>query len=321
MSNEPFEKKLAEIFESVLNNFLSQPYLHRIVKSKRRFSTENEKFGLALETYSNLIKIDIENMSDEEKKDYFKNLDINLKAYFNEIYQDIIFNLPYFLFANHIFLNNSYSPLTYEAIEIIRRESDLDTPKKRKDAFIEFFSRFIYEKVTDGGSQTNWNKWTRMYFLSLYEKFSIVIDNARNSINSLKKQKVAIMDIKREVMDKYDLPEDLWLQVLKKSNRKDKLARKWASDQMHKDIKKELLEKMGFADSYLIKVLETAREEAAQHIPCKCKNYDNHKLIFHILGDADRPTNNCLLDKDILSDLGYESCVQDEYLGMALYFV
>ncbi len=218
-------------------------------------------------------------------------------------------------------MNNTYSPLTYEAIEEIRRESDLNTPKKRKDAFIEFFSRFIYEKVTDGGSQTNWNKWTRMYFLSLYEKFSIVIENARNYINNLKKQKVAIMDIKKKVLDEYGIPENLWLQVLKKSNRKDKLARKWASDQMQKDIKPEILEKMGFADSYLIKVLEKARNEAQKHIPCICKNYDNHKLIFHTLGDADRPTDNYLLKKDLLIELRYDSFMEQEDKGMVLYFV
>ncbi len=85
MSNKSFEKHLAEIFESELKKFLSQPFLHRLVKAKRRFSSENRKFGLALEKYANLLKLDLENMSAEEKEYYFKNLDNNLRAYFNDI--------------------------------------------------------------------------------------------------------------------------------------------------------------------------------------------------------------------------------------------
>jgi len=319
MSDKSLEKHLAEIFESGLHEFLSLPTLERIEKAKRFLQYKDEKIRLALEKYSSFVEQDIEDMTDEERENYFESADNDLKTYLSMAYQDIFFNLPYFLLASHHIFNGNYSALTHEAKEELRRECDLDTPKKRKDACLNFLSRFIYEKVVDGGSQSYWNKWTRLYFLSLYEKFSAVIENSRTDIETLKQEKVAVMDIKKEILEKYRIPEHLWFEVLKPTNRKDKLARKWATQQMQNDIKKELLEKMGFADSYLIKVLEKARIEAKKHIPCGCRNYDNHKLIFLTFGEPDL-SYNCILEKPRLKDLKFDSFVEKKDYRMGLYF-
>ena len=89
---------------------------------------------------------------------------------------------------------------------------------------------------------------------------------------------------------------------------------------MQIDIKKEFLEKMGFADSYLIKVLEKARTEAQKVIPCQCREYNNHKLIFLTFGDPNSVNHYILLTKPRIGDLKFDSYIKKEFHGMALYF-
>ncbi len=321
MSNISLEKHLADIFESRLREFLSIPILGRLEKVNGHFNFENKELGLALKKYTEFVKHDIQEMTDEEKENYFRDADNNLRHYLSMFYQDLFTDLPYFIWTSHLILNETYSSLTYEAKEELRQECNLETPKKRKDACLNFFDRFIYEKVVDGGSETLWNKWNRLYFLSLYERFSVLIENARNDIKTMKQQKIAVMDIKKEVLEKYSLPEHLWNEVAKQSNSTGKLARSWASKKMQKGIKKEHLEKMGFADSHLVKVLGKARVEAMKHIHCKCKTYENHKLIFFTFGIPDIQHIG-RLNKAGLAELKFDSFVQDDkHFGMALYFI
>ncbi|HEX8289649.1 MAG TPA: hypothetical protein VF556_16820 [Pyrinomonadaceae bacterium] len=320
MSGKSLEKHLAEIFESELREFLSLPLLERLAKAKRFLQYEDKKLSQAIEKYSSFVEQDIEGMTEEQKENYFQTSDMRLREYLSMAYQDIFFNLPYFLLASHHIFDKNYSGLTYEAKQELRKECDLNTKTKRRDACLNFFNRFIYEKVVDGGSESHWNKWTRLYFLSQYEKFSAVIENSRNDIKSMKEKKVAVMDMKKEICEKYHIPEHLWFEVSKQTNRKDKLARKWAVEKIQNDLNKELLEKMGFADSYLIKVLQEARTEAAKSIPCGCRNYDNHKLIFLVLGDPNLVQYNCILSNPRLEDLKFDSFIKKEHYGMSLYF-
>lgn len=321
MSDKSLEKLLAEMFESELREFFSLPVIDRLEKAKQLFRFKNKKFYLALEKLSEIIVRDVENKTLKEKEIYFHDLDARLKYYLDRELQSTLFHLPYFLWVSHIIFDNTHSFLTYEEKEEIRRKSNLDKPKKRADACKDFFYGLVKENVVDGGSQTLWNKWTRLYFLSLYEKFSIVIANARKDKELLKKQKVAVMDMRKEILEKYHIPENLWSDVAKNTKTIDKFARKWASDKIQKEIKKELLEKMGFSDSYLIKVLEKARKEVKIDIPCNCKNYENHKLIFLTFGNPDFAQKIFTLNKSDLKELKFDSFIENEYHGMTLHFI
>lgn len=78
---------------------------------------------------------------------------------------------------------------------------------------------------------------------------------------------------------------------------------------------------MGFSDSYLVKVLETARKDAEKHIPCDCKKYSNHKIIFFNWGDSRGFFFAHLLKKEVLSELKFDSYWKRKTMRMELYFV
>ena len=91
---------------------------------------------------------------------------------------------------------------------------------------------------------------------------------------------------------------------------------------MLEQFDKKYIEKMGFSDSYLIKVLTKARDEAKQYIPCNCKNYDNHKLIFLNFGDPNLITNTYKPkseSKDI--EIKFNTFYKKKSPGMELYFL
>ena len=312
------EKHLADILESGLRTFLSTPILERLEKAEDLFH-HNKHLKLIFEKYSAFIKEDIEGKTDKEKEEYLRNSDDNLKYYLNSEYQSVLYYLPYFLWASHLIFDRTYSQLTYEAKEELRNYSNLNTPKKRKEAFTNFFGRFITEEVKDGGSESHWHKWTRLYFLSLYERFSIIIENARNDKRKLKQNKTPVIEIKKAILEKYRIPEDYWSEI-PKSTRKDVLARKWAKKQMQINFDEKYTSKMGFSDSYLIKVLREARKDAESHISC-CRNYSNHKLIFLKWGDSDSFSQSVYYKKEFLSKIDFKLYLGSELPGMILSFI
>ena len=320
MSDKSLEKHLAEVFESSLQMFLSVPVLERLEKAKDLFLSEDgnqrndKELSSAMEIYAEFVEKDIKNMTDEEKADYFKNLDDKLRAYLNSEYQSILYYLPYIFWASHIIYGETFLSLTYEAREELRRKSGLDTSKKRRIAFTDFFSRFIKGNLIDTGSQSYWNEWTRLYFLSLYERFYSVLKNARNEIRKMQKAGVAVMDIKKVIVEKFHIPDELCLNVMKLSNKNEQLARNWAENKMRNDMKIETKGKMGFGDSYLIKVLQEARKDLENHIP------SNHKLIYLQIGDLNL-RHLTQLKKDVLKDLKFDSVLASEHPGMVLFYI
>ncbi|CAN5632221.1 hypothetical protein BH20ACI4_BH20ACI4_35150 [soil metagenome] len=313
------EEHLSNILKSGLREFLSTPILKRLENSKELFRWNNQNLKLVFEKYSEFIEEDIKDKTDKEKEEYLKNSDDNLKCYLNDEYQSLLYYLPYILWASHLIFDRTYSQLTYEAKEELRNYSDLNTPKKRKDSFINFFGKFVNEEVKDGGSESHWNKWTRLYFLSLYERFSIVIGHARKDINKLKQKKIPVMEIRKEILGRYRIPEEYWIDTYK-SLRKDILARRWAKTKMQNDFEEKYISKMGFSDSYLIKVLREARKDAESHISC-CRDYSNHKLIYLKWGDADCFSQSVRYKKDFLSEVKFQFYIESELPGMILSFV
>lgn len=240
MSDKPFNEHLADKYGSGLGVFLLHPLLKRLEKGKELFKWQNDDIYSVFEKYAEFIKREIEDKTEEEIETYFHNVDENLQIYLDREYQYILPYLPYILWFSHLIFDSTYSQLTYEAKKELRDSCNLKTPKKRKDAFINSFARFVEEKVVDGGKESNWNELTRLLFLSYYEKFSIVIEIARNDLEELKKQKIPIMDIKKEILGKYKIPEDYWNGVLKE--RKDRLARNWAKVKMLNTFDKKITE-------------------------------------------------------------------------------
>lgn len=320
MNNKPIVKHLTKIFESELQEFLSSAVLERLDTAQDLFRWNNEELRLAFDKYMDFVKQDIDGKTDIETNEYFQHIDGNLISYLNREYQYIIHSLPYFLWASHLLFDGTYSQLTYEAKEELRNHCCLNNAKKRKDFYISFFSRFFDEKVVDGGSHSFWNEWTRLYFLALYEKYFVVIANVRKDINILKRQKVPVMKIRKQIIEKYRFPEELWTDMVKQT-RKDALSRKLASSQMQSSFDKKYIKEMGFADSYLIKVLRTARKEAEKHLKCGCKNYKNHKLIFLSWGNINAARCIHSLNKEELKDLKFDSYAKKQSPGMELYFV
>lgn len=320
MDEKPLEKFLGEYFEINLRKFLSTSLTDRLDEAKKLFRWRDKELLAVFEKYSQFISEDLITKSVEEQEFYLKNINENLEAYINQEFQFISYYLPYFLWASHLIFDRTYSQLTYDSKEELRNYSNLNTPKKRKDAFTNFFSRFVNEKVKDGGSETFWDEWTRLYFLSLYERFSIVIENARKEIKTLRQKKFAVMEIKKEILNKFHIPAEYWNDLSKpKQVTKAKLARKWASQRMQKEFGK-YVSKMGFADSFLIKILGLAREDAENHISC-CRNYSNHKLFYLNWGDSNLFKISSKYKKEILNELKFDSTFKNEHPGMKLHFV
>jgi hypothetical protein len=335
MSETTAGKHLAHNLETNLDEFLNLSFIEQLEKSSEFFRRlesrdafkKTKNISSVFNRLADSYKVGLENANEKEKEFFQQVKSSNFETYLSTQVQYLIQRLPYYLLFTHLIFDKTYMQITDESREELRKLCGLTTRAKRQEGFTEFFNFLLREKVIDGGSDTQWSAGNKLYFLSLYERSWIVLNNARNEYKVWRDasgEKLAFMEAKQRILGKYRIPEHLWSDIqIKKNedcNKTMKVARKWAKKQFLEDIILEPNKKIGLSDSYLVKILESARQEALSRIGCPCKNYENHKLIFVVSNGQSVMNTINTLEKESIEDIKFDSFVDGNHKGMTLYF-
>lgn len=304
-------KNLAQIFESELSSFLNLSWIEQLEKAEEFFlvycSTKSSKnISLMFKALADDEKESLEEASEERNE--FSNV-VNRSGfshYLNEQFQDLIYKLPYYFLFSHIISSNTYFQIDFEAREELREICELRSAGIRRDAFTELFSFLWRETVSAGGDRKlDWNKPKRLHFLSIYNRFQIVIKNARKDKDSIvqkrngKRESVA----EREIIEKYQIPDGYSSDLLFGKSSAAELAMDWSKQVM--GIEQE-------SNSIKRDVLTEARKEA--------KKYNaTHKLVSVHNLDLDRGLRSKILHKESNSELRFTDFWTDK--NIMLYFI
>jgi hypothetical protein len=116
------------------------------------------------------------------------------------------------------------------------------TPKKLKDLLLQFLSNSVSVTVKRGGKKDKTDDSKILQFFALYNRYLIVIQNARKERKTLQRKfKKSEINAKREVMEKYEIPEDLILSVFSDSDTPSEIALDLAKDFSKIDLSREYL--------------------------------------------------------------------------------
>lgn len=266
-------EQLSEELENELKSFLNLSWVEQLEKAEQFFLiSENtgsiEKSRRISLMFRELIasyKEMLENANEEYKEfsEFVSSSDF--KVYLKYQFQDLIYRLPYYFLFTHLICDETYSQLDNETKRELREICGLKNPKARRDTFTNFFSFLIREKIKQGGSEGFWNPINRLYFLSYYNRFQIVIKNARKDLEKLVKKGLRESTARREILEKYGIPEAYSDQTFSsvKSMQPKELAMDWAL---------VLVGYKGSADTIRTKVLPIANKESKKYNP-------SHKLV------------------------------------------
>lgn len=301
-----FAENLAEEFEKELTNFLSLSWIEKLEKAEEFFQNswntgsydKSKKITLAFRELTNSYKEDYENSSEEYKEfsEFIKNQ--NLASYFKRQFYDLAYRLPYYFFFSHIICDRTYSQMDYETKNKLREICELKNPKDRRDTFINFFSFLIREPTIQGGSEGFWNKANSLYFISWYNRFQIVIKNARKDLAKDKDS----TDNRQKILEFYEIPKEYEDVVFNKNINSAEISLDWA------------LECIGWKGKDAAKALRKAKNEAGKEAK---KN--SRKLICVCDLDFNRVITSITLKPEMRSELRFRDFGLNE--SSTLYYI
>jgi hypothetical protein len=309
MSENQLSKHLARILEDGLSSFFALSWVEQLEKAEAFFydrcSTKSSKnISLMFKALADDEKQFLEEASDERKD--FSNF-VNrsgLGNYIDEQFQDLIYRLPYYFLFSHIVCSQTYFQIDNEARVELREIAGLTTATSRRDAFTELFNFLLREKITSGGDRVLfWNTPNRLYFLSIYNRYQIVIKNARKDLEIQLKSGKRESAAKREIIAKYLIPDGYSDLTFNEDDSPANLAMDWAKKAMH--ITQE-------SSSIRRDVLPEARQEA--------KKYDaSHKLVSVHNLNLNLAIRTTILSKGWKSEMRFPDFWKDK--PAMLYFI
>jgi len=198
-------KFLAECVEAELVNFLQKNPIEKLETIQQEFIRgKNTLHFLVSDLIKDLQKYDSRNDSPDKWQDMDGRIWVDISE-FQTAYFD------FFLYFNAIqafFVNSPYNPIN-EEYRIELREKYKLTRKKFQLALFETLKGLFLEEVKRGGSKSELDEKKRLQFLALYNRYQIVIKNARAEKKRLKRLKKTDINAKREALAKYEIPESL----------------------------------------------------------------------------------------------------------------
>lgn len=256
---QTFEEYMSEVFKKDLQEFFATPTLERLEKAKKHFEQLqvgkriNGEFVPLLEFNFHSLKkalekaleysLDEYNAVDNptSKEDYLKAQDSALQNYLEHKWKEAFYLLtPLFLTNFYLFDHNDAPPsFDSELNEELRRASGLDTPKKRKDACLDYLSQLLLdEDVKHGGKKGFWNEQKRRQFLAHYNRFCFVIKNAKKDKEQLRKKKFSDKKIQEQIQETYEIPNECIQDIFLPDSNGD-IAIKWAKREMQNNDSNE----------------------------------------------------------------------------------
>ena len=118
------------------------------------------------------------------------------------------------------------------------------TPKKLKDLILGFLeNKAFLARIKQGGSEKSLDEKQRLEFLALYNRYFIVIKNARKEYRRLKRQKKSEIKAKLEALEKYEIPQELLLSAFS-SDSPGEVALDWAKDSLKTELSRDYLKNL-----------------------------------------------------------------------------
>lgn len=149
----------------------------------------------------------------------------------------------------YVYFDSPESPIGRRSKNALRRKHSL-TPAKFQKAVLEVLHNTAFEPVKKGGSEGYWSDIRKIRFLAYYNRFMLVIGNARRDkrtvMRVLRRQKAAEPEAqaRAQVLAKYEIPPNLELSLFSDDPPRE-VALDWAIAEMEiEDPKREYLEKV-----------------------------------------------------------------------------
>ncbi|CAN5551335.1 hypothetical protein BH10ACI1_BH10ACI1_18910 [soil metagenome] len=123
-----------------------------------------------------------------------------------------------------------------------KKEFGLETNGKLQKALMKTLDRCFFDEVKRGGKKGTLDDGKKLLLLALYNRFSIIIKNARNDFKKLKKTEKAKREIqiKRDIMKKYKIPE-IHIESLFSIDSAGDTALSWAKQKLETNLSFEYL--------------------------------------------------------------------------------
>ncbi len=239
-------KFLVGSIEAGLENFLQKNPIEKLETIQRKFIRgRNILHFLVNDLIKDLQSYDDRNDSPDKWQYMDGRLWIDISAFHTAYFE----NFLYFNAIQAFFVNSPYNPINEEHRNELRKKYKL-TPKKFQQALFETLKGLFLEKVKRGGSEGFWNDNNKLEFLALYNRFLIVIKNARKDLKALIKKGKSELPSKKVILTKYEIPETLIKSAFSSYDAPQEVALDWAKKEM----------KLNFKEEYLKDILTEARK-------------------------------------------------------------
>lgn len=238
-------KFLADSCEATLKAFLQMNPMEKLEAIKQTFMKrcKNSQLNSLLDDTINNLKIYDSCNDSLDKWQASNELILGGIKKFEEVYFE---HFLHFITLRVIF-TSPYSPIDKKDRNEFKDKYELN-PIQINQEFSKIFNNWFPKEKKQGGRKRLWNDREMLKFLAVYNRFLIVINNARDDIKLKGKGEREII-AERRILLKYEIPATLHEETFLDTTRPHDLALQWAGQEMK-------VEKEG----YLADILEEARK-------------------------------------------------------------
>jgi len=249
MDSDYLEKQpkfISEILENYLRFFFQKSPIKKLEEIKNGISYhQNSTYQILHELIENLNVFDPPSDKSDRLQVFDEIICREIDYFLQTNFQDFI----YFIVLQTLFVSKS-TPLNKEYIENLLRKHNMTLKKLQLSLLDTFGERVFRERVKKGGSKGFWDNNKKLQLLAFYNRFLIVIKNSRRDLRLLVKSGKLELTAKKEVLDKYNIPQLLINSAFSSYDAPKEVALNWAMQEM----------KVEFKEEYLKDILTSARK-------------------------------------------------------------
>ena len=227
---EKYAKRIAQRIETQLADFFQLNVIEKLelIDKRLNYDTKNP--------FKEMLPVIIEDW----KKESLSSDSPFSFHYIDAVLSNHLEHLNKYFYQNFIELGvllclfgTSKSPVFSDYRKSLLKKHNL-TEKKLKEALLDLFGNFLAD-AKHGGKESYWNDKKKLELLALYNRFLIVIKNARRDKRMLKRKSASKeKNIERELIAKYEVPQNLMSSLFSDDTPSD-VALDWAINEMRLD--------------------------------------------------------------------------------------
>lgn len=219
-----------------ISNFLQKNPIEKLEIIRERLILSKEPlYSLVSDLITDLKKYDERNNSPDKWQEIDGRIWTEI-SHFQQVYFEnfLCFN------AIQAYFNSPFSPIDKKYRTELRKKYNL-TSRKFQQALFDTLKGLFLEEVKHGGSKGFWNDNSKLQFLALYNRFLIVIKNARKDIKKFIKKGNPESFAEKEILAKYEIPKTLIKSAFSLYDAPQEVALDWAKQEMKLEFKEEYL--------------------------------------------------------------------------------